>query len=128
MAKVVREQGVREEMAIYGRGAAKSNKSTDRLFSEADMEEAIKASIAEQRKKILGSFRSNGKVDAEYLKDSDDDDEDQRFCMYQYERGTRTTNPFCQIENCEPPVSDPCSRTELARCKCEDFSCLFALL
>merc|ERR1719409_895828 len=42
--------------------------------------------------------------------------------MYQYERGTRTTNPFCQIENCEPPVSDPCSRTELIRCKCEELS------
>jgi len=48
--------------------------------------------------------------------------QDQMFCMYQYERGTRTTNPECRIKNCDPPLVDPCSAIELRRCGCDEIS------
>jgi hypothetical protein len=40
----------------------------------------------------------------------------QLYCMYQYEHGVRTVNPIC---TCDPPLENPCSSTELARCNCE---------
>eukprot|EP00930_Biecheleria_cincta_P059553 TRINITY_DN4525_c0_g2_i1.p1 TRINITY_DN4525_c0_g2~~TRINITY_DN4525_c0_g2_i1.p1 ORF type:complete len:931 (+),score=159.96 TRINITY_DN4525_c0_g2_i1:136-2928(+) len=43
------------------------------------------------------------------------------FCMYQYEVGTRTSSPICDgaLDGaCQPPLTDPCSPTELARCGC----------
>jgi hypothetical protein len=42
-----------------------------------------------------------------------------RFCMYQHERGTRTTQPICTAAaTCNPPLTDPCSQEELERCGC----------
>ena len=48
----------------------------------------------------------------------DGPDLNQKFCMYQYEAGTRTREPFCAIDDCEPPIYDPCSASELERCGC----------
>ncbi|CAD7927173.1 unnamed protein product [Amoebophrya sp. A25] len=50
--------------------------------------------------------------------------EDQRFCMYQYETGTRTIEPRMSV--CTIPcdgtinsiITDPCSTEELQRCGC----------
>lgn len=42
------------------------------------------------------------------------------FCMYQYEVGTRTNNAICPSAiDCQPPLTDPCSPTELSRCGCD---------
>lgn len=42
-----------------------------------------------------------------------------RFCMYQYEGGTRTLEPVCSAAaDCDPPLTDPCSPEELERCGC----------
>lgn len=43
------------------------------------------------------------------------------FCMYQFERGVRTTHPLCGSSQCVPanvPLRDPCSPAELERCNC----------
>lgn len=53
-----------------------------------------------------------------------------QYCMYQYERGTRTSVPLFSNcvpgEYCQPPyptfVSDPCSPVELERCGCQPKS------
>merc|ERR1711871_444822 len=39
--------------------------------------------------------------------------------MFQYERGTRTQDPECKLTACDPPIYDPCSASELARCECD---------
>lgn len=41
----------------------------------------------------------------------------QLYCMYQYEHGVRTVHPIC---SCDPPLENPCSSTELARCNCNE--------
>jgi len=42
------------------------------------------------------------------------------FCMYQYERGVRTTQPVCTAAaDKDPPLTDPCSVAELDRCGCD---------
>ncbi|CAK0837271.1 unnamed protein product, partial [Prorocentrum cordatum] len=42
-----------------------------------------------------------------------------RLCMYQFERGVRTTQSVCpNVEECVPPMLDPCSNAELLRCGC----------
>mmetsp|Transcript_73562 Transcript_73562/g.157668 ORF Transcript_73562/g.157668 Transcript_73562/m.157668 type:complete len:1505 (-) Transcript_73562:114-4628(-) len=42
------------------------------------------------------------------------------FCMYQYERGVRTTQPVCTAaQDKDPPLTDPCSVAELDRCGCD---------
>jgi hypothetical protein len=42
-----------------------------------------------------------------------------RLCMYQFERGVRTTQSVCpNVEDCNPPMLDPCSDAELLRCGC----------
>jgi len=46
--------------------------------------------------------------------------EDQRYCLIQYEKGTRTSRPTCQTP-CFPPIRDPCSPRELDRCDCYDI-------
>jgi hypothetical protein len=49
--------------------------------------------------------------------------EDHKYCMYQYERGVRTTTPLCLAAvQCNPPLVDPCSKEELARCGCRPTS------
>mmetsp|Transcript_107634 Transcript_107634/g.246399 ORF Transcript_107634/g.246399 Transcript_107634/m.246399 type:complete len:900 (+) Transcript_107634:636-3335(+) len=46
----------------------------------------------------------------------------QRFCMYQYETGVRTGDfSRCSQDPCNPPLKDPCSQRELARCGCADL-------
>merc|ERR1719482_500924 len=47
--------------------------------------------------------------------------EQQRYCLIQYEKGTRTRNPRCRRETCSPPIRDPCSPRELERCLCDDI-------
>lgn len=47
--------------------------------------------------------------------------EGQRFCIYQYERGTRTQDPT-QGQDCDPPIADPCSAAELRRCDATELS------
>lgn len=43
-----------------------------------------------------------------------------RFCMIQYEESVRTRMPLCpSAADCDPPLTDPCSATELARCGCD---------
>lgn len=43
-----------------------------------------------------------------------------QFCAYQYERGVRSGDPICTAAiDCSPPLRDPCSSVELARCGCE---------
>jgi len=42
------------------------------------------------------------------------------YCMYQYEVGTRSPAPICATAvDCNPPLTDPCNPTELARCGCD---------
>ncbi|CAE8627095.1 unnamed protein product, partial [Polarella glacialis] len=42
------------------------------------------------------------------------------FCMYQYEVGVRTASPICPTAmDCDPPLTDPCSPSELNRCGCD---------
>lgn len=67
--KMLREQGVQQESALYHssllnkKPAASPVNKHERLFSEADMEAAIRASIDEQRRKVLDGFRASGVVD-----------------------------------------------------------------
>lgn len=43
------------------------------------------------------------------------------FCMYQYERGTRTQYPRCTcLDALYPDLSDPCNAAELERCVCPE--------
>ncbi len=51
----------------------------------------------------------------------DGPENNQWFCMFQYESGTRTINSAnCNPTDCEelPAMLDPCSSRELERCKC----------
>jgi hypothetical protein len=48
--------------------------------------------------------------------------ENQRFCLIQYEKGTRTRNPRCRLDPCIPALVDPCSARELERCLCDDLA------
>merc|ERR1719191_2188936 len=48
--------------------------------------------------------------------------ENQRFCLIQYEKGTRTRNPRCRLDPCFPALVDPCSARELERCLCDDLA------
>jgi hypothetical protein len=42
------------------------------------------------------------------------------YCMYQYEVGVRTSEPIClTAQTCYPPLTDPCSASELSRCGCK---------
>jgi hypothetical protein len=47
--------------------------------------------------------------------------ERQRYCLVQYEKGTRTSNPRCRRDPCFPPLVDPCSARELERCLCDEL-------
>lgn len=42
-----------------------------------------------------------------------------KFCVYQFEKGSRTVEPVCGALTCDPPLLDPCSDAELVRCGCE---------
>jgi len=55
----------------------------------------------------------------------DGPDENQRLCMYQYEYGTRTVNPFCSNPSCLTRVIDACSEDEQLRCGCEGKLALY---
>lgn len=42
-----------------------------------------------------------------------------RFCIIQYEKGTRTEFGICpSAADCNPPLNDPCNFEELTRCGC----------
>jgi hypothetical protein len=42
------------------------------------------------------------------------------FCMFKNERGVHTINPICPTADAfVPPLTDPCSESELQRCGCE---------
>jgi len=45
------------------------------------------------------------------------------FCMYQHERGTKTSVPICTAAvDSYPPLTDPCNEEELERCGCSLLS------
>jgi hypothetical protein len=48
--------------------------------------------------------------------------ENQRFCLIQYEKGTRTRQPRCRLDPCYPALVDPCSARELERCLCDELA------
>jgi hypothetical protein len=48
--------------------------------------------------------------------------DNQRFCLIQYEKGTRTREPRCRRDPCYPPLVDPCSPRELERCLCDELA------